>query len=355
MRYTPLNRRIVEALDVLDALYFFLQSVQANQGRLSFLRSSFERAPFSMRMQLFKELQSEIDWLRRESGALAKNSEYVEFYAHIEKAGDQGHLLLPKWEIERRWFSRFERIIVRWPHVKDHAMVVYDPRNFEVRNQLFELEGAIFKDANLLLEQAKKFHKGISDFRKRAREDQFLLHAHLRSAATVGFHFVEAYVNGLAFDCLLRHHDRLSQEEHDALTEWDSTKKTRRFVPIERKIFRYPSIFGNCLGVKIDLSGCRAAHYLANEAKELRDALTHPSPHLDREDRTLKKVGLMATITLSVVHSIVDAARDYATTVEKTLFGHPEETAPWLFATSQTEISAAQLVREPDQKQRTDT
>jgi hypothetical protein len=331
MRYSQLNGRIIAALNVLDALYFFLQSAHANSERLNWIRENFERAPRHVRLHTLDELHGEIRWLRGESGALAPNSEYVKFFAEIRQGGEKGHALIPKWEIDRRWFSKFGGVIVRWPYVKDHAMVLYDPKDVGVRNQLFELEGALFDDAKVLLEQAKQFHKGIDDFRQRARDDQFLLHTYLHSAATVVFHFLEAYLNGLAFDCLLHHHNELSQDDHDTLIEWDRKKATRRFVSFERKVFRYPMIVGKSHKAKIDLSGCRSAHFIANDAKELCDALTHPSPHFDRTDQTLRKISLIATINLKFVEAIFEAARDYAVTVERALFGKPEETAPWLF------------------------
>jgi len=210
-------------------------------------------------------------------------------------------------------------------------MVVYDPKDGEVRNQIFELEGAIFRDAEVLVEQARHCHKGISDFRKRTRADQLLLHTYLRSAATVIFHYLEAYLNGLAFDCLLRHHDRLSQVDHDLLIEWNSKSARRAFVSVEKKSFQYPLIFGKCLDIEIDLSACKAAHFLANDAKELRDALTHPSPHLDREEQTLRKVTLVTTVNLATLEATFNASKEYSVTVEQSLFGKPKETAPWLF------------------------
>ena len=215
--------------------------------------------------------------------------------------------------------------------MKDHANVIYDPKDTTVTNQLFELEGALFDDAQVLLQQARKFHKGLEDFRQRSRTDQFQLHTYLRTGTTVIFHFLESYLSGLAFDCLLHHHDELSGEDHDALAEWDQKKKTSRYVAFERKLFQYPAIFAKCRRVTLDLSGCKPAHFLANDAKEIRDALTHPSPHMDRDDWTLKKTSLVTTINLPLVESILNAAKDYVLVVEKVLFGNPEKTAPWLF------------------------
>jgi hypothetical protein len=332
MRHSLLDHRIIEALDVLEALYFFLQSLHVNEERLALTRTSFRNAPRDVRTRLLLELRDEINWLRDESGALAHNPEYVELFAATRKGGDQGHALIPKWEIDRRWFRNFNKVIVRWPYVKDHAMVLYDPKDLTVRNRLFELEGSLFRDAGVLLQQAKSFHKGIDDFRKRTPDNQFSLHTYLNTAATLVFHFLEAYLNGLAFDCLIRHHEKLFEDDHDALTEWDRKKNVRRFTSAEKKIFKYPVIVGKCMNVKVDLSGCRAAHFLANDAKELGDALTHPSPHIDREHQTLHKISLVVALNLPFVESIFAAVKDYVLTVEKTLFGKPEETVPWLFA-----------------------
>lgn len=331
MVLSRLNEQIETALDTLDALYFFVQSIPGNADRLDWIRRNFERAPRRARSVLQDELRKETKWLRKETGAIASNSDFLTFYKQAREDGAKGHIFIPKWEIERRWFNNFERVIVRWPYVKDHAMVIYDPQDGEVRNQIFELEGALFRDAELLVEQARRLHKGITDFRKRARADQLLLHTYLRTGATVIFHYLEAYLNGLAFDCLLHHHGALSTADHDFLVEWDRQKARRAFVNVEKKLFRYPLIFGKCMKVIVDLSGCGPAHFLAKDARELRDALTHPSPHLDREEGTLRKITLITTVNLASLEAIFGAAKDYTLTVERALFGHPEETAPWLF------------------------
>jgi hypothetical protein len=331
MVFSRLNERIVAALDILDALYFFLQSTQVNEERLNKIRQTFQPGPPQIRLRLLDELRSEVKWLRAESGAIAPSSDFLRLFTDVRQLGDKGHVLIPKWEVDRRWFRNFDRVIVRWPYVKDHAMVIYDPKDPQVRNQLFELEGSLFDDAQVLLQQARVFHKGVEDFRRRERADQFLLHTYLRTGTTVIFHFLEAYLNGLAFDCLLHYHDHLSPDDHDLLIEWDRNKMMRRYVAFEKKVFRYPVVFGKCRNIKVDLSGCNAAHFLAKDAKEIRDALTHPSPHIDRENQTLKKLGLLVAMSLPAVESIFDAAKDYVLTVEKALFGRPEETAPWLF------------------------
>ena len=347
MVLSHLNDRIEGYLNVLDALYFFVQSVPENEKRLKRLRGVID-APRRVRAATLDELRNEVEWLREQTGAKASNSDFLDFYRDAVGKDELGHLFIPKWEIERRWFSKFDRVIVRWPYVKDHAMVIYDPKNGQIRQQVFELEGALLHDAEFLLEQARAFYKGVEDFRKRARKDQFVLHTYLRTGATVIFHFLEAYLNGLAFDCLFRHHDKLSEADHDTLLEWDCKNKRRAFVSIEKKIFRYPMIFGKCMDIKVDLSGCKPAHFLAKDAREIRDAMTHPSPHIDRESQTLRKITLITTISFQALESIFLAAKEYTITVEQALFGKPEETAPWLFPRPEDpEKPAALIMHQP--------
>jgi len=348
MVISQLNDQIETLLDILDALYFFAQSVPENDARLSWIRHNFRRSSRPARSAIRDELRNEIKWLRKESGANALNADFVETHKELRERSAKAHIYIPKWEIERRWFKNFGRVIVRWPYIKDHAMVIYDPQDGRVRNQVFELEGALFGDAEVLLEQARTFHKGVKDFRQRTREDQFLLHTFLRTGATVVFHYLEAYLNGLAFDCLLRHLDVLSQTDHDLLIEWDGKNNRRAFVNVEKKLFRYPAIFAKCRDIKADLSACKPAHFLASDAKTIRDALTHPSPHLDREDYTLSKVTLITTITFETVETIFNAAKEYTITVEQMLFGNPKETAPWLFPRPEKpEESGPALVMQP--------
>ena len=331
MVLSGLNKRIGACLDILDALYFFLQSVKENEKRLEKIRKTFTMAPRAIRSNLLDELQDEIRWLRRESGAIASNSHFLELFSQFRQRGNEGRIFIPKWVVDRDWFSNYARLIVRWRYIKDHAMVVFDPNDPGVTNVVFELEGVLFRDAEVLVQQARGFHKGIEDFRKRTSEDQHMLHTYLRTSATAIFHFLEAYLNGLAFDCLLHEHTKLSEADHDVLVEWDRKKNRRRFVSTETKIFRYPVIFGKYRGMNVDLSACKAAHFLAKDAKELRDAFTHPSPHIDRESQVLRKLNLVVTINLKLVESIFASAKDYVITVEKALFRKPEETVPWIF------------------------
>jgi hypothetical protein len=116
-------------LDILEALYFFLQSVEANDSRLQRIRETFVTAPRGIRSNLLSELQNEIKNIRRESGAIAPNRYFLDLLSEFRSKTAEGQVYIPKWVIEREWFSNYVRLMARWPYMKDHAMVVFDPKN----------------------------------------------------------------------------------------------------------------------------------------------------------------------------------------------------------------------------------
>ena len=75
------------------------------------------------------------------SGAIASNADFLDYHKKAHEGTTKGHLFIPKWESQRRWFSNFARVIVRWPYIKDHAMVIYDPQDGRLRNEILSLKG----------------------------------------------------------------------------------------------------------------------------------------------------------------------------------------------------------------------
>lgn len=70
-------------------------------------------------------------------------------------------------------------------------------------------------------------------------------------------------------------------------------------------------------GRKIDLSGCPPVHILANEGKDLRDALTHPSQYVSTKSGRQDKLALVTGINLELVELIFEAAKQYVCVVEE--------------------------------------
>ena len=124
--------------------------------------------------------------------------------------------------------------------------------------------------------------------------------------------------------------------------EWNSKKKTLQFVAFDKKVFQYPRIVARAQGKKIDLSGCKAAHDIANGGKELRDALVHPTPFIDPKSKQKTKFfNVTGTMRVPVVEGLLESAKEYVRTVEIGLGNDPTKTAPWLERTSKPRIGVA--------------
>jgi hypothetical protein len=210
--------------------------------------------------------------------------------------------------------------------------VVFDGQTNRSVMQIFTLEGAVYDDVRFLISQAQAVHKGIGtrDFRSRSPEDQRALSAYVRFAAGGVFQFLEAYLNGVAYDCFHTYHDRLSLADHDCLAEWDSKSKRVRYVSFERKLFEYPEIVGRMVGRTVRRQTFKGVRLLDGYGKRLRDALTHPSAYVHVQSGEQEKVSLAVTVNLDIAESLFAAAKDYVLGVETCLGRDPTKTMPWL-------------------------
>jgi len=299
-----------------------------NSVRLERIRACWERLARNHKLELRDELRSEVKWLRSEVGALNTNKKYQVLYEEIKK--QPGYVYLQKIYIDSELFENYERVFPRWPHMRLHAAAIFDGASDGGTGMVYEMEGPWIADAREFLEAARAAERGVKDFRKRARKDQLEALRFARASILASLNFVEAYLNGLAYDCFHEYHAKLPLKDHDLLAEWDSDQKRRRFVDFREKVFRYPVIVGQQRGLKVDLSGCQAAHGLVGSAKEYRDALVHPSPFIDPHSREFRKFFVAVGANRGAAEQVLGFARDYARFVEKAIGNKVELSAPWL-------------------------
>jgi len=191
-------------------------------------------------------------------------------------------------------------------------------------------EGEIFLDVKLMWARAREISNDGQTFRSRDPERQRELQSYLRLTVTATYQCLEAYLNGIAYDCFHAFHNKLGMEDHDLLAEWDSKQKRRRFVAFEKKILEYPAIYGRYLGSSIDFSAAPDALFLVGNGKDLRDSLTHQSPYLTPEAREPEKLAQMAAISMDVVEQVLKSTVAYMREVELALGHNPARPAPWL-------------------------
>jgi hypothetical protein len=292
------------------------------------IRAEYSRLAVEDQGILLQELTQEIDSIRTQAGALAGDEVYRELFAAAR--AHVGMAYLSKLFIDSKLFANYERVFGRWPNIKAHAFVVFDSQSLADLRSILEIEGLLFGDVQVLLTRAREEHKGIIDFRERSPEDQARLQSYLRTATTAIFHFIEAYLNGLAYDCFHLHHDRLSLADHDLLSERNSANQRIQFVAFNKKVFAYPAIVAKMEGIKLDLSASKFAHQLAHDGKIVRDALIHPSNYIDPKSGSQEKLLYLTGVNLDLVDQIFAAAKEYVVFVEVSLGRDPKLSVPWL-------------------------
>jgi hypothetical protein len=326
---SKLEHEITTNIDTLEALYFLVQHLPENVDRLRRILRLFTELSHASRLRLRDELREEVKWVKRETGAFARDREYKDLYGKIKKYS--GYYYLDKLYIEKRLFKNYALVFPRWPHMKEHAAVIFDGKQERGLGQVFELEGQCLRDARGLHKRALQAQKGISDFHKRTTEDQMETLMFARAALLAAMTFVEAYLNGIAYDCFHRLHDKLAIEDHDLLAEWNSKKKRRSFVDFKDKIFHYPVIVAKTRGLNVDLSGFNPAHALIDYAKEFRDALVHPSQFVDPKTGDQTKFLIGVGVNATIAGAVIEDAVAYADGIEKTIGNDPQLSAPWLY------------------------
>jgi hypothetical protein len=328
----PLSKLDLEVrshVETLEAIYFLVQHLDENSSRLRRILLALPDLSRANRLDLRDELRGELRWVNDEVGGFAPGREYRELYKKIREY--EGYYYLDKIFVEKRLFTGYARVFPRWPHMKEHAAIIFDGKQEKGLGQVFELEGQCLRDARGLLKRAVDAEKGISDFRKRAHEDQTEVLMFARSALLAAMTFVEAYLHGVAYDCFHRYHDKLPIEDHDLLAEWNSVKKRRSFVDFKDKVFSYPVIVARARGLTVDLSGLKPAHALIDYAKEFRDALVHPSQFVDPKTGDQSKFMVLVGVNARIARMVVDDATAYAEAVEKAIGNDPRLSAPWLY------------------------
>ena len=326
-----LKLEIDEALETLEALYFFTQGLKGEAAaHLDKARAIYGLLLTPGYPKFLADIRRDIAMLREHFGALRPDEFFRTILRESRAAEGKGLVYIGKLRIVRDIFSRYENSVVRWPHVKLQSFVVYDPQ-VGFLNQMFELDGQLFHDAQFMLYKARPAQGDAKSQRDLAPGRHRLLHTLLRGVVSALFTFIEAYLNGIAFDCFQTHHDDLELDDHDFLGEWNSAKKQRKFVKFDDKVFGYPKLIAKIGGREIDLSGFKPAHRIIKDGKDIRDAITHPSAQYDPELLTQKKLTLLAGLRLPEMESLYIDMCEYVKFVEEGIGNDPKQSEPWLF------------------------
>ena len=238
---------------------------------------------------------------------------------------------IPKWRLDAAYFDRFGEIWPGWENLPAHALIPFDPSGAYLgpgERQYYLPEAALFEDMCFAYNNslAQKDRAGRPPYDKKiVKAHSFFMRAALLSA----FYFVEAYLNGVAFDFVLKNRNPLGQEALDRLLEWDSKKKRQRWVKFRDKALQYPKIILGQKDPPLHEANCSELATLIERGREVRDAIVHQSPKPDFETRRPEKVRGMMQISQELVTEVVDASIGFVRKVNALLAVHGEDLS-WL-------------------------
>lgn len=143
-----------------------------------------------------------------------------------------------------------------------------------------------------------------------------------RTALLSAFYFVEAYLNGVAYDFYYKNKGHLSSQDQDLLLEWDSQRNRRWLVSLERKINEYPKIILKCQHPPLTVTNSKNLNILLGDAKDMRDSVVHQSSKEIDIGKVPDKVKAFLGIRFGKVTPIVDAAVGFVKEMNDCLGSH---------------------------------
>ncbi len=259
--------------------------------------------------------------------------------------------------------DRPDRAFPVLPHLPAHAWMALD--TFGTRSapetEHYLPEAMLFEDMAAFYNRSVQLLKTVESQRPRKRDIKEL-NATRRACVLAAFYFVEAYLNGIAFDFLaeidqveftkhvvfqqaydhgafVSRHPEMSHDDLDLLLECNCKRdKAEQFVAFEKKCIQYPRIASRQADAgkpPIQEANCPELKYLLNEAKSLRDAIVHQSPRVEpltpEQGKQLRFFDFANySLTRDICGQVVDHAIRFVRRVDAALRWKPGEIDDWL-------------------------
>jgi hypothetical protein len=138
----------------------------------------------------------------------------------------------------------------------------------------------------------------------------------LRAAVLSAFYFVEAYLNGVAFDYWVRHLENISDEDFELLLEWNGKLGKEKWISLRDKLYKYPRAILGLQHPPLTETNSAEMKLLITKAKDVRDAIVHQSPKFDlTREEISPKVKEFVHLRLGDVTQVVDAAVSLVKTI----------------------------------------
>lgn len=173
------------------------------------------------------------------------------------------------------WIRKYDEVLPIFPDLPGHARIgLAKPPEYRPV-EIFLPEAIHFEEMAMLFNEcAGALTKEATDGFGHIKRFRSLMHA----CYSATFHFLESYLNGIAFDFATRNAGYIKDKDFEVLLEWDFERERERFVSFREKLQQYPKILLRREHPPFTASNSPAYKILLGQAKSLRDAITHSSP-----------------------------------------------------------------------------
>jgi len=250
--------------------------------------------------------------IARRFGCRQKPSVFAEDFISACK-NPLGELTISKAGIDTDYFSNFCDGSPLWRHLPAHLRVCLDynriTNGWPCEFDYFLPEAMLYEDMALSFNEALRLQSLLPKQRpKSAGIEDKKLGMRLRTSLLSAYYFVEAYLNGIAFDFEYASKSNLTVEQQDLLLEWDSRKNKRSLVSFDRKAIEYPKLILGTNHPPLTVTNCPSLRVLLGEARLSRDSIVHQSPKVRDPEEAAEKVGALLQLRIDLVTDVVDSA-----------------------------------------------
>lgn len=276
-----------------------------------------------------KKMEQNITTLRSILGA----TEPDESYAVIRRealAEGWDYVILPKWHIDEL-FPKLPRYAPAWNRLplQTWAHVHLEPRE-PTPTRVMWLEENAHSDMAALWNQslasygpARAEMQESGPFGPRSREHAALVRLTIQAA----YHFVEAFLNGAAFNFWYANKERLDPGVCTMLLEWDEVRARRAHLSLREKLLKYPRIIS---GAPIPLFTDHDDNFqfMTSTVMRIRHTHSHLSP---RPDGAAGSVVDLAPFFESTDMDVAGRAVDAAVSLAKRIAESCYRERGWLY------------------------
>jgi len=310
MSVRELRPEILRNCDILQAILAFNYSLTEElKSQLDAIRSATPSAPAKTLRDFRDQLRTNLKAAVKGFGCLRNPSRLAGTLIVASRSGTPN---FSKAAIDSMLFSNFCGGNSTWksfpPHLRLQVhfdWVVSTPLIFHYQlpeATLYEDMALAYNLAHETLAVASR-KKGLGGDLDVKKNDLYS-----RTALLCSFYFVEAYLNGVAYDFYYKNQTKLATKDQDLLLEWDSQGKRRGLVSFEKKINEYPKIILGCQHPPLTVTNSKNLGLLLGDGKEMRDSVVHQSSKTLDISTVPEKVKWMLSIRLDKVRDVVDAA-----------------------------------------------